>query len=85
MQKNGILDLYVSHASHQITKYEKAKKPAKISRALIELELLIEIDKASFPIEFKMAWYNAVSALCALWALCYGLAFVRMEISTFVW
>lgn len=37
-----------------------AKNPQKISRSKIELAILDKLDKARFPIEWKMAWYNAI-------------------------
>jgi len=60
LQKNGIFNLYVSHAQGHIERYETSGKVSKISRARVELELLNAISEGVFPIEYKLCWIKAV-------------------------
>ncbi|MCJ1424513.1 hypothetical protein MMC29_002401 [Sticta canariensis] len=54
----GIFELYNTTAMNHINGW--AKKPRNISRSKIDLTILRELDKAAFPIEWRMAWYNAI-------------------------
>ncbi|KAF6235528.1 hypothetical protein HO173_006211 [Letharia columbiana] len=58
----GLPNLYVGFAESHVELYVKKGKPEKISREKVELQLLNEIEKATFPIEYKMSWYQAVLA-----------------------
>jgi hypothetical protein len=67
VQKNGIFNLYVSHAQDHIDQHETSRKLSKISRARVELELLTAIDDGDFPIEYKLCWNKAVSKHGFIW------------------
>ncbi|KAL6720974.1 hypothetical protein ACLMJK_000074 [Lecanora helva] len=60
MTRNGIINLYVTHATSHITSHERARRPYQISRSRVEHELLTEIDRGGFPTEYKIAWYHAI-------------------------
>ena len=57
----GIITLYANVAQDHVERYEKEGNTQKISREKVERRILIEIDKAKFPIQYKMSWYYAVS------------------------
>ncbi|KAI9822470.1 MAG: hypothetical protein M1827_000189 [Pycnora praestabilis] len=56
----GITALYVFAAHDHINKHLKNATTDEISRAEVEFTLLKELDKASFPMEYKIAWYHAI-------------------------
>ncbi len=51
----------MTHAHDHINGHVVANTVAKISRAKFELILMRELDRFAFPIEYKLAWFNAVS------------------------
>lgn len=55
------MELYIATANDHVKSKIAADIPFKISRASVELMILRELDKASFPIEYKVSWYDAVS------------------------
>lgn len=60
-RRSGIITLYANVAQDHVEHCEKKGNVQKISREKIERQMLTEIDKAKFPIEYKMSWYYAVS------------------------
>ena len=58
----GIFELYTYHANNIINMHEAQNSVEEISRAKVELQIMKQLDKAKFPIDYKLAWYNAVRA-----------------------
>ena len=50
----------MTHAHEHINGHVNANTFLRISRATFELTLMRELDKVNFPIEYKLAWFNAV-------------------------
>lgn len=65
-RRQGVIKLYFDFADSHVHLHEKKGTVEKISRAKVELQLLNEIEKAEFPIEYKLSWYHAVSSLPSL-------------------
>lgn len=59
--REGIINLYANFAEDHVEGYENQGDVNKISRKKVERQLLSAIDKAKFPIKYKMSWYHAVS------------------------
>lgn len=60
-RRDGIINLYANFAEGHVEHCEKKGDVQKISREKVERQVISEIDKAKFPIEYKMSWYHAVS------------------------
>ncbi|KAI9707659.1 MAG: hypothetical protein M1836_000620 [Candelina mexicana] len=57
----GILDIYVTACHGHIEAHLKNKTLHQVSRAIVEFTILTQLDRASFPMEFKATWYHAVT------------------------
>ena len=62
--KQGVVELYTYHATNIIKLYEERNTVESISRAKVERQIMKELDKTTFPIDYKLAWYNAVCSYC---------------------
>ena len=56
----GIIELYSCHATNIITMHEEQDSVEKISRTKIERQIMKQLDKVTFPIDYKISWYSAV-------------------------
>ncbi|KAL2039457.1 hypothetical protein N7G274_007729 [Stereocaulon virgatum] len=66
----GIFELYTYHAKNIIDMHEARYSLEEISRAKVELQIMKQLDKAKFPIDYKLAWYNEIlkgSSFKAFW------------------
>lgn len=56
----GIIELYSYHATNIINMHEEQDSVEKISRTKVERQIMKQLDKATFPIDYKISWYSAV-------------------------
>ncbi|KAI9790127.1 MAG: hypothetical protein M1835_001182 [Candelina submexicana] len=56
----GILDIYVTACHGHIEAHLKNKTLHQVSRAVVEFTILTQLDRASFPMEYKATWYHAI-------------------------
>ncbi|KAI9725042.1 MAG: hypothetical protein M1812_000318 [Candelaria pacifica] len=56
----GIVDIYVTACHGHIEGHVKKKTLHTVSREVVEFTILTQLDRVTFPMEFKAAWFHAI-------------------------